>query len=325
MVKQMNDVIDFAQLYAETLVQLGVKNKSVIVVDSDLPDSCGTEAFGKAFPDRSWDIGVAEQNLPLVSAGLAISGLIPIYNSFAVFAVHRGIDMIRQSIAYNKTNVKIVGHAAGQSMGYTGPSHHTLEDIAVLRAIPGIMILQPSDGKELEQMMHFMIDYEGSVYLRIPRIAVPNYHSKEWTFRYGEPEVVSNGNDVTVFATGELVSEFLQMKDQIEKELNLSICLVNVATLKPINTEKLIQLGKDTIGAVTLEDHNRIGGLGSLIAETYAEHLLKPVKRIGINDTFTESADGKILREKYGMSYDAICNAIATTLDIKQKDLFRNQ
>lgn len=322
----MNDVVDFAKRYAETLVELGEIESRVVVVDSDLCDSCSTEAFGKVFPNRTWDIGIAEQNLPLVSVGLAMAGLIPFYNSFAVFSVHRGIDMIRQSIAYNQTNVKIVGHAAGQSMGYVGPSHHTLEDIAILRAIPGIGILQPSDGEELRQMMHFMVQHEGPLYLRIPRIAVPDYHNvightRSWTFRYGEPEVVRDGSDITVFATGELVSEFLLQVDQFEEILGLSIRLVNVATLKPVNIEKLVALGKDTLGAVTLEDHSRIGGLGSLVAEAYAEFLCKPVKRIGIDDTFTESASGRELRERYGMDRDRIITAILDIADgARRKD-----
>jgi len=311
----MSGKIDFAKVYSDTLLEIGAEDPRVVVVDSDLPDSCCTEAFGKRFPNRSWDIGIAEQNLPLVSAGLAMAGLVPVYHSFAVFAVHRGIDMIRQSVAYNKANVKIVGHAAGQSMGYTGPSHHTLEDIAVLRAIPGIAILQPSDGRELEEMMQFMVRHDGPLYLRVPRISVPNYHGNDWKFEYGEPEVVEDGDGVTVFASGELVTEFLAMKNQLEEELGLSTRLVNVGTLKPVETEAIVRLGVDTAGAVTLEDHNVIGGLGSLVAEAYAECLAKPVRRIGIKDTFTESAEGRLLRERYGMSYQVIRDAIGNVAE----------
>jgi transketolase len=313
----MAELNDFARIYAETLVAVGEKFTDVIVVDADLPDSCGTELFRRRFPDRAWDIGIAEQSLPSVSAGIAMGGLVPIYNSFAVFAVHRGVDMIRQSVCYNRANVKIVGHAAGQSMGYTGPSHHTLEDIALLRALPGMTILQPADGIELAQMMFAMVEHEGPVYLRVPRVVVEPTHRGDYTFRLGQPDLIKAGNDVTFFVTGDPLRRVLALARRLEHEHGISAQVVNIPTIKPLNVEAVVQLGRNTRAAVTVEDHNVFGGLGGAIAEIYSEHLQQPVRRVGIPDTFTESADGPALQNRYGLSDDAIAAAALAALQIR--------
>tara|TARA_R110000744_G_C19370106_1_gene562394 strand:+ start:675 stop:1604 length:930 start_codon:yes stop_codon:yes gene_type:complete len=300
--------------FADILVEIGMKYPEVIVVDADLPDSCNTEKFAKNFPDRVWDIGIAEQSLPTISAGLALCGKIPVYNSFAVFAVHRGVDMIRQSICYNNANVKIVGHAAGVSMGYTGPSHHTIEDIALLRAFPGMCILQPSDAVELKQMMFATIEHNGPVYLRLPRSTVPTYHTDDYEFKIGQPDLISEGTDISLFFTGDLYAKVMEIVSALEYG-KISVQVVNLPSIKPLDVNAIIQLGKITRAAVTLEDHNIIGGMGSMIAEIYAEYLQKPVKRMGINDTFTESADADLLRERYGLGNKTILKAISTLLN----------
>jgi len=308
--KPLTERRDLAKAFAESLVNLGHQYPQVIVVDADLPDSCGTESFHKAFPDRGWDLGIAEQSLPSVSAGLAMGDFVPIYNSFAVFAVHRGVDMIRQSVCYNRSNVKIVGHCAGQSMGYTGPSHHTVEDIALLRAMPRMTILQPSDAIELHAMMFAMIEHEGPVYLRLPRVAVDPVHSDDYTFRIGQPDLLKPGTDVTVYVTGEPISRVLSLVTRIETEHGLSIQIVNIPTLKPLDAAAVVDLARNTRGAVTVEDHNVLGGLGGAIAEIYSEHLPQRVIRVGINDTFTESAAAPLLQNRYGLSDADIENAI---------------
>ncbi len=304
---------DLALEFADILVDIGKKYPEVIVVDADLPDSCKTEKFAENFPNRVWDIGIAEQSLPTISAGLALCGKIPIYNSFAVFAVHRGVDMIRQSICYNNANVKIVGHAAGVSMGYTGPSHHTIEDIALLRAFPGMCILQPSDAIELRQMMFAAIEHVGPVYLRLPRSTVPTYHNSSYEFKIGLPNVVLEGTDLSLFFTGDLYPKVLEIIAGL-KEQKISVQVVNLPTIKPIDVGEIVRLGKNTKAAITLEDHNIIGGIGSMISEIYAEYLQKPVKRLGINDTFTESAEANLLRELYGLGNKEIFQAINTVL-----------
>jgi transketolase len=303
---------DITTAYSEALVEIGQAYPNVVVLDADIADSCKTEPFYQAFPDRAFDLGVAEQSLPTIAAGLALVGKIPFYNSFAVFAVHRGVDMIRQSVAYNRANVKIVGHAAGQSMGYTGPSHHTVEDISVLRAIPDVVILSPSDALETHQMVWRMAEYDGPVYLRLPRVAVPNIHAEGYSFEIGQTELLRQGGDVSIFVTGDLVVLALELHEKLDQE-GIRAQVVNVPSIKPLEAEEIIKHGVLTAGALTIEDHNIYGGLGSAIAEIYGEHLQKPVKRMGIPDTFTESDDGPTLRKAYGINLE---NGLAKSREI---------
>lgn len=299
-----NPAQDMTTAYSEALVELGRIDPRVVVLDADIADSCRTEPFHEAFPDRAFDLGVAEQSLPTIAAGLALTGKIPFYNSFAVFAVTRGVDMIRQSIAYNDANVKIVGHAAGQSMGYTGPSHHTLEDIAVLRSLPGMVILNPCDAEEARQMVFRMAEHEGPVYLRLVRAAVPDVHQPDYRFEIGKTERLREGTDLTIFATGDVIVLALELHDALHQE-GISTQVVNVPTIKPLPVEEIISHGELTSAAITIEDHNVIGGLGSAIAEIYAQHLCKPLAYVGIPDVFTESDSGKVLRASYGINLDA--------------------
>jgi len=294
---------DITTAYGEALVEVGKFYPNIIVLNSDIADSCKTEAFLRAFPERSFVFFLAEQSLPTIAAGLSLVGKIPFYNSFAVFAVSRGVDMIRQSIAYNDANVKIVGHGAGQSMGYTGPSHHTLEDISILRAIPNITILSPCDAVETTQIVWKMAETEGPMYLRLARAAVPNFHKENYKFEIGRTELLKDGTDITIFVTGDMVVLAMEVHDIFASQ-GISCKIVNVPTIKPINVEEIIKHGQGTLGALTIEDHNILGGLGSTIAEIYAEFLQKPVKRLGIPDIFTESDDATVLRSEYGLNVD---------------------
>ncbi len=308
----MSAIEDMTSAYGAALVEVGHAFPNVVVVDADLADSNKTEAFLAAFPTRSIDLGIAEQSLPAIAAGLALVGKIPFYNSFAPFAVERGVDCIRQSIAYNKANVKIVGHAAGQSMGYTGPSHHTLEDFAVLRSIPGIAILSPSTANEARQMVWAMAEHDGPVYLRLTRTSAPDIHTAGYRFAIGCTELLREGSDVTIFVTGDVVTLALELHATLLAE-GIRAQVVTVPTLKPLPAEEILRHGRLTKGALTIEDHNIIGGLGSAISEIYAEQLMKPVRRIGIPDTFTESDEGELLRAAYGINLE---NAIAAVLDL---------
>ena len=206
---------DIAQAYGEALVELGRTNPAVVVIDTDIADSCQTEGFKKAFPDRSFDIGIAEQSLPTIGAGLALCGKIPFCNSFAVFAVERGLDMIRQSMCYNRANVKIVGHSAGQSMGYTGPSHHTVEDVAALRALPNMAILSPSDAAEVRQMVAAMAAWQGPVYLRLPRVSVPPIHTGASAFVFGKVDLLAEGKDIVIFSSGDVARLALAARGEL--------------------------------------------------------------------------------------------------------------
>jgi transketolase len=282
----------------------------VVVLDADIADSCKTEGFHVAFPERAFDLGIAEQSLPTFAAGLALTGKIPFYNTFAVFAVHRGLDMIRQSVAYSRTNVKIIGHCAGQSLGYAGPTHHTIEDLSAMRALPHIVILCPSDAEETRQMVWWMVEYEGPVYLRLSRSAVPPIHAPDYRFELSKTERLRDGDDVSVFVTGDLALLALKLPDALQAE-GIGVQVINVPTLKPLPPEEIIRHARHTQASITLEDHNIIGGLGSIVAEIFAENSVhKPFKRIGIPDTFTESDDREVLLQAYGISLEATTKVV---------------
>lgn len=311
----MDQVIDIPSAFGESLIEVGRVYKNLVVLDADIADSCKTESFHAAFPDRAFDLGVAEQSLPTFAAGLALTGKIPIYNTFAVFAVHRGFDMIRQSVAYSQTNVKIIGHCAGQSLGYAGPTHHTIEDLSMMRALPHIVILSPSDEKETRQMVWWMVGYEGPVYLRLSRSRVPPIHAPDYRFAVSKTERLREGDDVSLFVTGDLALLALELHDAMKGE-GIGVQVVNVPTLKPLPPEEIIRHARHTQATITLEDHSIIGGLGSIVAETIAEsNVRKPFKRIGIPDTFTESDDREVLLEAYGVSLEGTTKVIHDLLN----------
>lgn len=309
----MTQARDVTTAYSEALVEVGGAFPNVVVLDADIPDSCMTEPFYRAFPGRAFDLGIAEQSLPTLAAGLALVGKIPFYNTFAVFAVHRGLDMIRQSVAYNRANVKIVGHAAGLSLGYAGPSHHALEDVAALRALPSLTILSPSDAVEVRQMVWWMAQYDGPVYLRLSRSAVPAIYAPDYRFEVGKTVRLREGSDVSVFVTGDLVVLALALHDRFAAE-GIGVQVVTVPTLKPLPPEEILRHGRLTRAALTIEDHNVFGGLGSAVAEIYAEHLPKRVIRLGIPDTFTESDDCPVLRAAFGLSLEDAVRAVRRLL-----------
>lgn len=309
----MTEIEDIPTAFSNMLVEIGRDFPDVIVLDADLADSCKTEAFNEAFPERTFDLGVAEQSLPTFAAGLALVGKIPIYNTFAVFAVHRGFDMVRQSIAYNQANVKIIGHAAGQAMGYAGPSHHTLEDLAAMRALPGFVILCPGDAAETRQMMAWMVRHQGPVYLRLSRAKVPPFYGSGDAFEMGKTMCIREGRDLSVYSCGDLITLALEARKKLAQQ-GISVQVVHVPTLKPLPAEEILRHAVQTRAAITLEDHNIYGGLGSAVAEVYAEYLSAPVKRLGIRDTFTESDNCDVLRAAYGLSMEDISQAAEALL-----------
>lgn len=310
----MAELTNITTAYSQALLEAGSQHPNLVVLDADIPDSCMTEAFHQAYPDRAFDLGVAEQSLPTFAAGLALVGKIPFYNTFAVFAVHRGLDMIRQSVCYNRANVKIVGHAAGQSLGYAGPSHHTLEDLSALRALPNLTILIPADAEETRQMVLWMAEHNGPVYLRLSRTKVPPFHAQGYRFEPGKTELLRHGEDVSVFTTGDLVTIGLGLHDYF-KSRGIGVQVVNVSTLKPLPPEQILRFGIETRAGLTIEDHSVFGGLGSVVAEIYAEHLQKPLKRLGIPDVFTESDDKDVLLDAYGVSLEKAVKIINGLLE----------
>lgn len=305
----MERILDIPSAFGEALLEAGETHTNIVVLDADLQDSCQTETFYKRFPGRAFDLGVAEQSLPTFAAGLALTGKVPVYNTFAVFAVGRAFDQLRQSVAYNRANVKIVGHAAGLSLGYAGPSHHALEDVALMRALPNMVVLCPANDIEARQMVHWMVEYQGPVYLRLIRTKGPRVLPPGYQFEPGKTVRVCDGDDVTVFTTGDLLAVGLGVRERLAEE-GIGVTLVHVPTLKPLPPGEIIRHAQHTRAAVTLEDHNIIGGLGDAVARIFAEHLRQPLKQIGIRDTFTESDDRDVLLNAYAVSADVVVEVI---------------
>lgn len=275
-------------VYGKTLVELGSSNNRIVVLEADLGKSTMTSLFQEAFPERYFEMGIAEQNMVSTAAGLAISGKIPFVNSFAVFSTGRVYDQIRQSICIGKVNVKIMGSSCGLSDFSDGATHQGIEDIALMRVLPNMTVLAPVDGYETKKAIEAAIDYEGPVYIRLNRNEIPDMTSESDKFLIGIPSVIRQGNDLTVFANGYMVWEALKAATTLEKE-GISIRVVNVSSLKPVNENAVKDLSSGMKGIITVEEHSIIGGIGSIIT-----FILKgwsvPIECIAINDQFGQSA-----------------------------------
>lgn len=287
--------------YGEALVELGAQNKKIVVLDADLSKSTKTSDFAKVYPERFFNLGIAEQNLLGTAAGFAASGKIPFASSFAVFAVGRAYDQIRNSIAYPHLNVKIAATHAGITVGEDGGSHQMLEDLALMRALPGMTVIVPADGKETKQAVMAAAQYDGPVYIRLGRPKVPQLFDDNYHFQIGKSVLMADGDDVTLIATGIMVAKALEAKEILAKE-GISAAVVNMSTIKPLDTEMIVKMAAKTGAIVTCEEHNIIGGLGSAVAETLAEQKPVPMERIGVNDTFGESGQPDQLLDKFGLT-----------------------
>jgi transketolase len=300
-------------VYGETLVELGRKNELIVVLDADLCKSTMTKFFEKEFPERFFEMGIGEQNMISVAAGLAISGKIAFANSFAVFAAGRPYDQIRVSVCIGKVNVKITGSSCGISDFGDGATHQGIEDIAIMRAIPNMTILSPADGIETKKIVKAAVDYEGPVYIRIPRNEVPDVTDEKQKFKIGRPTVIRQGKDVTVFAHGYMVYKALKAAEALEKE-GVSLRIVNVSTLKPIDEEAIRKLASGVKGVVTVEEHTIVGGLASIVAYTLRGQAI-PMEAIAIQDCFGQSAlSYEQLLEHYGLTDTAIVKAVKKVL-----------
>lgn len=287
--------------YGEALVELGAQNRKIVVLDADLSKSTKTSDFAKVYPERFFNLGIAEQNLLGTAAGFAASGKIPFASSFAVFAVGRAYDQIRNSIAYPHLNVKIAATHAGVTVGEDGGSHQMLEDLALMRALPGMTIIVPADGKETKQAVMAAAQYDGPVYIRLGRPKVPQLFDDNYHFQIGKSVLMADGDDVTLIATGIMVAKALEAKEILAKE-GISAAVVNMSTIKPLDTEMVVKMAAKTGAVVTCEEHNIIGGLGSAVAETLAEQKPVPMERVGVNDTFGESGQPDQLLDKFGLT-----------------------
>ncbi len=295
--------------YGKALIELGKEKENVVVLDADLSKSTKTAGFGDAYPERFFNVGVAEQNLIGLAAGLSTTGKIPFASSFAMFASGRAFEIIRNSVGYPKLNVKICATHSGLTVGEDGASHQALEDIACMRTIPNMTVIVPSDGMEAMAAVKEIAEYQGPVYLRLGRSGVPviNDHS-DYRFEIGKGITLKEGGDITIIATGLMVHEALKAAKSLEEQ-GIEARVLNLHTIKPIDKDLIIKAAEETGSVITAEEHNIIGGLGSAVAEVLSENVPVPLKRIGVEDTFGESGKPAELLEKYGLTHDAIFKA----------------
>lgn len=286
--------------YGETLVELGKKNPNVVVLDADLACSTQTGMFKKVFPERFFNMGIAEQDAICTAAGLANEGKIAYVSTFAVFASGRAWDQVRCSVAYPKLNVKIVATHGGLSVGEDGASHQALEDISIMRSLPNMTVIIPADSIETKAAVRFAADYKGPVYIRIARPNLPElFDEAEYKFDM-KAHILREGKDLTIASYGEPVIECLKCADMLQ-EKGISAEVINVSTIKPLDTETLLKSFKKTGAVLTVENHSIIGGLGSAVCELLSENCPLPVKRIGVKDVFGQSGKAEDLMAKYGL------------------------
>ena len=289
------------EVYGRTLVEIGRDYSSVVVLEADLGKSTMTCYFEEAFPERFFEMGIAEANMTSFAAGLSLTGKIPFTNSFAVFAAGRAFDQIRQGVCIPRLNVRIIGSSCGLSDFGDGSTHQAVEDIAIMRAIPNMTVLVPADGNETRIMTRALVHYQGPVYMRIPRNDLPDVMPADTAFVAGKPYLIRQGSDCVVYATGTMVGAALSAADLLVKE-GISLRVVNVSSIKPVDATELSRLADGTRGAVTVEEHSLIGGLGEVIREALQDRAL-PIKSIGIEDRFGQSAHRyEDLLEVYGLT-----------------------
>lgn len=293
------------QSYGEKLAELGEKNKDIIVLDADLSAATKTSIFAKRFPERFFDMGIAEQDMISTAAGLATFGKTVFASSFAMFACGRSYDQIRNSVAHPNLNVKICASHAGITVGEDGATHQMLEDLGMMRGLPNMTVMCTSDDRETKWAVEEISKMDGPVYLRLCRLNTPQIYGEEQDFKIGKGVQIGNGTDATVFATGVVVPEAIKAKEELEKQ-GINIRVVDIHTIKPIDKELIIKCAKETKKLVSIEDHNIIGGLGSAISEVLTEEYPAKLIRMGMKDRFGESGPAKELLRYFGLTSEDI-------------------
>ena len=292
--------------YGNAVVELGKEHDDLIVLDADLAGATKTGIFKKAFPERHWDVGIAEANMAGIAAGIASCGKVPFISSFAMFAAGRAYEQVRNAIGYPHLNVKIGASHAGISVGEDGATHQCIEDLALMREIPGMVVINPADDVEARAAVKAAYEHVGPVYLRFGRLAVPVFNEEEnYKFEIGKGIVLKEGTDVTVFATGLCVNEALEAEKMLEAD-GIHAEIINIHTIKPIDRELVVKSATKTGKVVTVEEHSVIGGLGSAVCEVLSEEAPTKVLRIGVNDVFGESGPALELIKKYGLDAESI-------------------
>lgn len=305
----LDNKIATRESFGKALVELGKGNENVVVLTADLAGATKTSLFEKEFPDRFINVGIAEQNMIGISAGLATTGKIPFASTFAMFAVGRAYDQIRNSVAYPKLNVKICGTHAGVTVGEDGATHQMLEDLSLMRSIPNMTVLCTSDDVQTKWAIKEMAKIDGPVYIRLARVATPVIYDENQKFEIGKMVQIGDGTDATVFATGVEVAEALKAKEELEKE-NINIRVVDVHTIKPIDREMIIKCAKETKKLITIEDHSVIGGLGAAVCEVLSEEHPTKVVRMGMQDRFGKSGKAEQLLKYFKLDSQAIIEEI---------------
>lgn len=315
----MSDVVRIAtrDSYGKTLVELGKEHEELVVLDADLAGATKTAMFQKVFPERHFNCGIAEANMTGVAAGLATCGKIPFMSSFAMFATGRNYEQIRNTIGYPKLNVKIGASHAGISVGEDGASHQCIEDLALMRQIPGMVVINPADDVEAKAAVRAAFEYVGPVYLRFGRLAVPVLNDENnYKFELGKGIVLKEGTDVTIFATGLEVYETVEAAKMLEAD-GINAEVINIHTIKPLDKELVIASATKTGKVVTVEEHSIIGGLGSAVSECLSENAPTKVLRIGVEDTFGESGPALELIKKYGLDAESIYKKVKAYVTAK--------
>lgn len=296
------------EAYGQALVEL-IGNEKVVVLDADLAKATKTIDFKNGCPERFFDMGIAEGDMVGTAAGLAAAGKVPFASTFAIFAAGRAFEQIRNSVCYPKLNVKIAATHAGVTVGEDGGTHQSVEDISLMRSIPNMVVLNPADAVEAKQAIFAAAEYYGPVYIRLGRAATPTIHGENYKFEIGKGEVLADGNDVAIIATGIMVAKALDAAEKLKAE-GINATVVNIGTIKPLDKELIIKVAKATGKVVTAEEHSVIGGLGSAVCEVLSQEAPTKVKMIGLNDTFGQSGTPNALLEYYKLTVENIVETV---------------
>lgn len=291
--------------YGKTLLELGAEMPNLVVLDADLAGSTKTGVFGKAYPDRHFDCGIAEGNMMSIAAGLAAAGMVPFASSFAMFAAGRAYEQVRNSIGYPHLNVKIGATHAGITVGEDGASHQCLEDLALMREIPGMVVMCPADDTEARKAVRAAVKHNGPVYIRFGRAAVPVVFDEDYDFQIGKGSVIREGKDVSIIANGLCVASALEAAEMLAKD-GIDAEVVNICTIKPLDEDLIVKTASKTGKVVTAEEHSIIGALGSAVAECLSEKCPTKMYRIGVRDVFGESASAEVLLHKYMLDGEGV-------------------
>lgn len=314
----MGNKIATREAYGKALAKLAAINENVVVLDADLSKSTKTADFKAVAPERFINMGIAEANMMGVAAGLSTCGKIPFASTFAMFAAGRAFEQIRNSICYPSLNVKICATHAGLTVGEDGATHQSIEDISLMRSIPNMIVINPSDAIETEAAIFAAAEYNGPCYVRLGRLAVSVINDNaDYKFEIGKGVTLTKGNDVTIIATGMMVELALEAKEELAKD-GINARIINIHTIKPIDKELLINAAKETGAIVTVEEHSIIGGLGSAVAEVVTEEYPVPVLKVGIKDTFGESGKPNELLKAYGLTTEAIVEHSKKAISLKK-------